>query len=319
MQLGVMNDPRLDACDEARWAADNGFDFLDLTLEGPCASLEQIDVSRLRAILDETGLGIIGHTAWYLPFASPFERVRQAAIESAADTFETFAALGVQWVNVHIVPGVKLFPREDAIRWNGECFAELAERASHHQLGIMTEHLAERDIKVQDIKHILKKDKRLGFHLDVGHAYVGGEKLNGFLKAFKSRLVHVHLSDNFQRFDDHLPLGVGRIEWSQALRLIRKVGYDGTMTLEVFSPDRDYVLLSAQKVRAWWDEIGQELAREQEEERESELSELEDEIESEIDNEMGNEEDGDIDRSGETVENGSEHIADGEEEEWEKL
>lgn len=128
--------------------------------------------------------------------------------------------------------------------------------------------------------------------------------------------MHVHLSDNFQRFDDHLPLGVGRIDWNQALRLIRKVGYDGTMTMEVFSPDRDYVLLSAQKVRAWWDEIGQELAREQEEERDNEIDS---EQEDEIDNEIGSEVDGDIDRSGETIENGPETIDGGEEEEWENL
>ncbi|MCU0494138.1 MAG: sugar phosphate isomerase/epimerase, partial [Chloroflexaceae bacterium] len=84
MQIGMMNDPRRNAVDEARWAAANGLDFLDLTVEGPGAALEQIDAAQLKAVLDDGGMGVVGHTAWYLPFASPFARVRQAAADSVA-------------------------------------------------------------------------------------------------------------------------------------------------------------------------------------------------------------------------------------------
>ncbi len=252
MQLGIMNDPRLNPCDEAQWAADNGFDFLDLTIEGPGAALEQLDVPALRTILDSGGLGVVGHTAWYLPFGSPIARVRQAAVESVADTFDTFAALGSQCVNVHIAPTPHLFDYSERLRWNGECYAQLAERAAPYGLRIMVENMPEPGLSISDIRSMLDADARLGFHLDVGHANIGGDKLEGLLNSFARRLLHIHLSDNRSRTDDHMPLGTGRIDWPRALRLIKKSGYDNTITLEVFSLDRDYVLLSAQKVRQWW-------------------------------------------------------------------
>ncbi len=31
MQIGMMNDPKRDVLEETRWAAANGFEFLDLT------------------------------------------------------------------------------------------------------------------------------------------------------------------------------------------------------------------------------------------------------------------------------------------------
>lgn len=262
MQLGVMNDPRLNACDEARWAADNGFAFLDLTVEGPGAALEQIDIAAMRSILNDTGLHVVGHTAWYLPFGSPVPRLRQAAIDSVTETFDMFATLGAKWVNVHIARGGKLFNHEDIVRWNGESFAQIAEHAVPYGLNIMVEHPANPEFKVTDICTVLNSDMRLGFHLDVGHAYVGGDRLSGLLKALGSRLVHVHLSDNQCRQDDHLPLGTGRINWPEAIRLIKQTGYDDTVTLEVFSFDRDYLLLSAKKVREWWDADPQEPTQE---------------------------------------------------------
>lgn len=252
MRLGVMNDPRLPPLNEARWAADNGFEFLDLTLEGPEASVEQIDLPALRSILDDAGMGVVGHTAWYLPFASPVARVRAAAIESVVDTFETFAALGAKRVNVHIAASSRPFGHPTRLRWNGESFAQLAERAEPYGLQIMVEHVPDDRVGTKDIERILNADQRLGFHLDVGHAHVGSERLESLLKTFGSRLAHVHMSDNKGRGDDHLPLGAGTIDWPKAIQLVRATGYDDTITLEVFTPDREYVLISARKLREWW-------------------------------------------------------------------
>jgi sugar phosphate isomerase/epimerase len=251
MKLGTMNNPRNDITHEARRAAEQGFEFLDLTVEGPGAAIEQIDVAELRTILTSTGLDVVGHTAWYLPFASPIRRIRQAAIETVVETFETFAALGATWVNVHVSRTPSLFPRSDMLHWNRESFAELAERAAPYGLGIMVENMPD-EMRVNEFQSILEGDERIGFHLDIGHANVGKDRLEGFLKALRKRLAHVHMSDNMRQSDDHLPLGVGAIDWPRAIHLLKAIGYDGTITLEVFSPDYDYLLMSAQKVRAWW-------------------------------------------------------------------
>jgi sugar phosphate isomerase/epimerase len=254
MQLGVMNDPRVDPHAELRWAIDNGFDFLDLTVEGPAAALENLDLPRLREMVVSSGISIVGHTAPYLPFASPVARLRRAAIECVVDTFELFATLGTRWINVHLAQTPKLFSSEQWLAWNAESFSELADRAAAHDLRIMVEHPPRPSVGVSDIGRVLHADERLGFHLDIGHAFVGGDKLDGLIKAFGNRIAHVHVSDNRGSFDDHRTLGDGWIDWPRAIRLLRSTGYDGTITLEVQSPDREYVLLSARKLRQWWDQ-----------------------------------------------------------------
>jgi sugar phosphate isomerase/epimerase len=99
----------------------------------------------------------------------------------------------------------------------------------------------------------------LSWHLDVGHANLNAPAnvTPELLAAFSERLVHVHLSDNKGGDADlHLPLGVGTIDWGWAIGLLKRSGFDDTITLEVFSPDDEYLAISRRKVRQLWDEVG---------------------------------------------------------------
>jgi sugar phosphate isomerase/epimerase len=65
----------------------------------------------------------------------------------------------------------------------------------------------------------------------------------------------VHLSDNDGTADQHLPLGSvprSRIDWQEHISKLKAIGYDGTITLEVFSPQREYLLLSRDLLVKWW-------------------------------------------------------------------
>ncbi len=141
MKLGMMNDPALDVIDETRWAAGHGFDFIDLTIEGPAAAVDQIDVTALKTVLEDTGLGIVGHTAWYLPFGSPVPQVRAGAVEAVRATFETFATLGARSISVHVDKGINAFTYDDTLRWNAESFLNLAEQAQDVGLTIAVENV----------------------------------------------------------------------------------------------------------------------------------------------------------------------------------
>ena len=66
---------------------------------------------------------------------------------------------------------------------------------------------------------------------------------------FAERLRHIHISDNLGGFGDlHLPIGAGTIEFEKIFNVIRGMRYDGTMTLEVFAPDRTYLRISKDKI-----------------------------------------------------------------------
>jgi sugar phosphate isomerase/epimerase len=53
-----------------------------------------------------------------------------------------------------------------------------------------------------------------------------------------------------------LPLGAacGDTDWPRHIRKLKATGYDGTITLEVFSPERTHLLTSCDLLRKWWDE-----------------------------------------------------------------
>jgi sugar phosphate isomerase/epimerase len=97
----------------------------------------------------------------------------------------------------------------------------------------------------------------LGLHLDIGHANLLTDRntTSDLLTAFGSRLRHVHLHDNKGGSADlHLPLGAGTIDVAHYIHLLQSTGYDGTITLEVFSPDRHLLQYSRDVLRRIWDE-----------------------------------------------------------------
>ena len=66
---------------------------------------------------------------------------------------------------------------------------------------------------------------------------------------------HVHLHDNKGGYADlHMPLGTGTVNVKEAVRLLKSHGYDGTITLEVFTPDRRYLEYSRDILRSAWNE-----------------------------------------------------------------
>ena len=68
-----------------------------------------------------------------------------------------------------------------------------------------------------------------------------------------NKIGHIHASDNFGREDSHLPIGAGTVEFDRILKELKGTGYNDTLTVEVFSRDRDYLGISRDKVRELWE------------------------------------------------------------------
>jgi sugar phosphate isomerase/epimerase len=60
------------------------------------------------------------------------------------------------------------------------------------------------------------------------------------------------VSDNYGKEDQHLPIGAGIIDFSKVVKALKGIGYNDTMTLEVFSRDRDYLKMSKKKMEEMW-------------------------------------------------------------------
>jgi len=256
MRIGAMNHPGAEVTREIAWMAAMGMDFIDLTMEPPCAASWQLDPQKVRAALERHGLSVVGHTAYYLPIASPFEELRKVAVEECRRCLDFFAAIGAPWMNVHPDSHCPLHTKKFSIDKNLQSLQELAVHARKVGVGIMVENIPGNDFNsAQDLGALFDGLPELGLHLDLGHCNLSPIPQNAekILEAHAGRLRHVHLHDNKGGEEDlHLPLGAGKIDMPRMVRILKACGYDGTITLEVFSSERHYLEHSRDLLRSMW-------------------------------------------------------------------
>jgi sugar phosphate isomerase/epimerase len=257
MLIGAMNHPGRPVLEEIEWMSAMGLDFVDLTLEPPMAAVGNIDVAAVRNLLDKRGLRIVGHTAYYLPLACPFESIRRATLEEAKRCLQVFGKLRVPWMNLHPDRHVPLHDGNYVAQRNVDSIRELLETARDEGVGLMLENLPGELSMVAHLKQLLDPLPEVGLHLDIGHANlnVPENTTDALITAFRDRLRHVHLHDNKGGSADlHLPLGAGTIDVARHVRALKASGYDGTITLEVFTADPHYLAYSRDILRRLWDQ-----------------------------------------------------------------
>jgi sugar phosphate isomerase/epimerase len=258
MLIGAMNHPGRNVLQEIRWMSDFELDFIDLTLEPPAAAPWQIDVKEVRSAIEDANLGIVGHTAFYLPFACTFESIRRQAVEETKRCIDVFAALGAKWMNLHPDRHAPFHPRAFFIQQNLKSIHELLPTARDQGIGLMIENVPGEFNTRAQLAELLDPVPELGLHLDIGHCnlLVPSNSAEEILRAYGNRIRHVHIHDNKGGYADlHLPLGVGSIDFKPSLRALQLWGYDSTITLEVFAEDHSYLAYSRDVLRRWWEEL----------------------------------------------------------------
>ncbi|MBW3625322.1 MAG: sugar phosphate isomerase/epimerase [Armatimonadetes bacterium] len=260
MLIGAMNHPNRSIPEEIDWMAAMGLEFIDLTLEPPAAASWRVDPKEIRRALDASGLQVVGHTAYYLPMASAIEEIRQGAVTEFRRCLEVFGEVGVNWMNVHPDRHAPMHDRSFYIQRNLQTLEELLPFAQQCGVGLMIENLPGDFNTSWQLAEILDRLPEVGLHLDIGHAnlLVHENTTEEILGAHGSRLKHVHLHDNKGGAADlHLPLGSGTMDVARQVRALHACGYNGTITLEVFTPDPHYLAYSRDTLRRIWDELDQ--------------------------------------------------------------
>jgi sugar phosphate isomerase/epimerase len=257
MLIGAMNHPAQDIRTELEWMAGIGLEFIDMTLEPPLADVRHLDLRAVRDALKAHHFPIVGHTAYYLPLCHPFESVRRAAVEELKLCLKAFAELGAAWMNIHPDSKAPLHERRFIIERNLQTIRELLPLAREYGVALMIENLPGSFNTVKQLGELLDPVPELGLHLDIGHAnlLVTHNTTDEILATYGHRLQHVHLHDNKGGSADlHLPLGTGNIDIAHYVRSLQSAGYNGTITLEVFTTDRHYLEHSRDLLRRIWDE-----------------------------------------------------------------
>lgn len=260
MKICMMSSLFADPVKEIEFAGDHGFQGLELAFEQPEATPEQI-LSKSKQILDAFSrydLIRISHTQSFVNICDFSEAVRRASLDETIKALEAAHRLGIGFLTVH--PGFMwpMMTREKALEKTCESLRELLKVADKLDLALGVENLPPLFspprgyfIKIDDFEVLFSQimSDRLKFVLDIAHAgFRESDPAPKFISKFYEKLGHVHLSDNFGQRDDHLPLGAGRVDYKTPVEALKKRGYKGTVTLEIFSQDRDYLLISKRKL-----------------------------------------------------------------------
>lgn len=235
MKIGIMNNPLKSLYDEAELCGKNGFDFLDLTIEGPNAT--SVDMAKLSQTLDAYGLFITGHTDPCLPYAYPIRGIREACFMELKRCAGIFSTLGAKIMNIHPCYFSPPAMRKDLVSFHIEALQPIVEMAASYGLTVVLENYKAPFDRVSTFKSILAEVPGLKLHLDFGHTNFGINSHEVFCGELGEYIKHVHFSDNRSRSDDHMPLGVGTVNWKKAVNSLKTAGYNRTITLEIFCHD----------------------------------------------------------------------------------
>jgi sugar phosphate isomerase/epimerase len=208
-------------------------------------------------MLADHGLGVVGHTAYYLPIGSSFESLRRAAIDELKRAAEFFAELGTRWMNVHPDGHAPFVDEPTIVQRNVDSLRELVAFAQTMGVGVMLENVPGRFNSVPQLTPIFERVPEAALHLDIGHSNlaVASNTAPELIRHFSDRLAHVHLHDNRGGHADlHLALGMGDLDVMGSVRVLRERGYDKTITLEVFARDRHFLAYSRDRLRAIWEQ-----------------------------------------------------------------
>ena len=175
-----------------------------------------------------------------LSIASPAEAARAQAVRETRAALELAKRTAISVLVVHVgLPESLLSPAvqnsRDAARRSIEeiagCASPLGVRVA---LEVIPNALSTAETLVDLVEELDHPD--VGVCLDFGHAHMQGDVVDA-VETLSGLLLATHVHDNHGRRDEHLAPFEGTIDWPGALLALQKVGYEGTMTLELAGAD----------------------------------------------------------------------------------
>ncbi|MCF8060919.1 MAG: sugar phosphate isomerase/epimerase [Deltaproteobacteria bacterium] len=260
IRFGAMNSPLHPVVSEIEEISRLGFDYVEVTMDAPQAHhlLLRERMDDVVATLRRVGLGLVCHLPTFVSAADLTPALRDASVAELLDSLATARDMGAEKVVLHPAHGQGLGRRApDLVRgYIMESLDTVLSRAGSLGLRVVLENMTPGSLSLtepEDFDAVLAQYPTLEMTLDLGHAHIGtvGEDRNlAFIQRHGGRIGHVHASDNRGREDDHLPVGAGSVDFPLLMDALKRIGYKGTLTLEVFSPDRDYLVRSREKLAA---------------------------------------------------------------------
>lgn len=202
------------------------FDFIEITLTKDLSEYTPKYISELAAILKN--FEILGHLHWELD--APKEIYKHIRI---------FKKLGARKITIHFKQ-----------QYNLSILIKIADFCRENKLQLLAENSGGVFFgRAADFKNLIDNIPYLSITLDIGHAYLVSKlEINKFLE-LKNKIKHIHLHNTIGKFH-HLPFR-NRRKLEQLINKIKNIGYDETITLEIFYilKNNEYVPIDGKKRR----------------------------------------------------------------------
>ncbi|MGD8368013.1 MAG: sugar phosphate isomerase/epimerase [Desulfobacterales bacterium] len=259
MRYGAMNFPIRPVLAEIEEFAALGFDYLELTLDPPEAHhgrIRPVKAQICRA-LEDRKMGLVVHLPTFVSTADLTDGIRNASVAEMLRSMDLAAEMGAEKVVMHpsTISGLGPLVMDLAMGYAQESMETMIRHAESLGLRTCLENMFPRCRAFFEPEHfdsIMKRFSNLEMTLDTGHANIDGRegrRIFSFIRRFGGRIGHVHASDNGGRRDEHLPVGSGNIDFAGLMGRLLQVGYQETITLEVFSEDRRLLAKSRDRLR----------------------------------------------------------------------
>ena len=258
MLYGAMNFPIKPILEELETIANLGFDYLELTMDAPLAHYRVIREIKddLVQTLKRSDMRLICHLPTFVSTADLTESLRETSLNEVLESLEVAAELRAMKAVLHPSPhrGLSVFVIDQVRQYALRSLETIVDKADQVGLPLCLENMFPQSnslVNPEDFDEVFERFPNLKMTLDTGHAHIEDKadtKILDFIERFPDRIYHVHANDNLGKEDNHLPIGAGTIDFPEIVRVLKAIGYDETITLEVFSKDRDYLRLSRDKL-----------------------------------------------------------------------
>lgn len=265
MLYGAMNSPLCPLDREIEVIAQLGFDYLEMTMDPPHAhhSVVRKRKAELFKTLRRLRMQLICHLPTFVSTADMTESLREASVQEVLLSMRVASGLGPLKVVLHpsFIQGLGTMMLDQSLTHATQAMERILEEGNRLNLTVCVENLFPRSLSLvapEDFRPLFERFPDARLALDTGHAHIGRggeERILTFIRSFPAQIRHVHASDNSGRDDEHLPIGVGSVDFPRIVKALKKIGYDDTITLEVFSRDRDYLRISKEKLSVLFERL----------------------------------------------------------------
>ncbi len=254
-KFGNITNPSADITKEIKTVAKMGFDYAEIAIEEPMGTPDILRKSKPAILksLKKYKMFALGHAPWWAELGSLNAPVRKGWINQSKAIIDVASEIGAKKLTFHL--GIRGMATSDKKSRNQALhnYINSIDTLKDHSKDVLLVLENTPDHSLEDFEYVVR-ETGVAVNFDIGHAFIHGGmgEVRRYIKTFGKRIRHMHFHDNRGMWDDHLGLGFGKIDFKTVIKEIKGIGYDGTITFEIFFPGRAFAKMSREIVEKLW-------------------------------------------------------------------